>query len=803
MRADHAWSDTLKRALAAHRAGNFTEAERNYRAILRLEPNHFDALHLLGLMEAQRKGYEEAERLIGRALAIKPTSVEALYNRGKVLRALKRPEAALASYDRVLAIQPSHAGALNHRGNVLQQLKRHEEALASYDQALAIKPDHVELLGNRGDVLQKLERQGEALTSYDQALAIKPGYFEVLNNRGAVLEQLNRCEEALTSYDQALAIKPDHVVVLNNRGNVLQKLERQEEALTSYDQALAIKPDHVEVLNNRGNVLRRLRRLEEALTSYDKALALKPEHIHALNNSGVVLDELNRWDEALKRYDQALAIKPNEAEALYKRGIVLLKLKRHDEALMSYHHALEAKPDHPYAFSALARSALHACDWTLTAKLADKLVAHVMDRTAIVDPFTLFGYRHDPLLQLECAKSFALHTIPVLPQPLYTGTIWRHDKIRIAYLSSDFRKHATAILMVGLIELHSRSRFEVLGISLGPDDGSDMRSRLAKAFDQFHDVRRVGDREVAKLLNEIQVDIAIDLNGYTTGCRPGILAHRPAPIQVNYLGFPGTMGVDFIDYVIADRIVLPLDQQPYYTEKIVHLPDCFQVNDSSRRIAVRAPTRQEVGLPDQGFVFCCFNNNWKITSSVFDVWMRLLRSVKGSVLWLLRDNEVALRHLRKEASARGVDPARLVFAGIINHDLHLARHRLADLFLDTLPVNAGTTASDALWAGLPVLTCRSGRIASSLLHAVGLADMVTNNLQDYEALALRLAGDPSHLRAIRRKLEQNRKSYPLFDTERFRDHIEAAYMQMWELWQCGESPRTFSVNCKNLQRVPI
>jgi protein O-GlcNAc transferase len=769
MSANNAWSKMLKGALAAHRAGNFTEAERNYRAILRFEPNHFDALHFLGLMEAQRKGYQEAEYLIERALAIKPTSVEALHNRGKVLHALKRPEAALASYDRVLAIEPGHAGALNRRGNVLQELKRHEEALTSYDQALAIKPDNI----------------------------------EVLNNRGAVLEKLNRCEEALTSYDQALAIEPDHVAVLNNRGAVLEKLNRCEEALTSYDQALAIEPNHVEVLNNRGTVLGGLRRLEAALTSYDQALASKPDHVGALNNRGTVLENLNRWEEALTSYDHALAIKPDEAEALYNRGNVLQKFKRHEEALTSYQNALEAKPDHPYAFSALARSALHACDWTLTAKLADKLVAHVTDRTAIVDPFTLLGYGYDPSLQLECAGSFVRHTIPVLPQPLCTGTIWRHDKIRIAYLSSDFRQHATAILVVQLIELHSRSRFEVLGISFGPDDGSDMRSRLVKGFDQFHDVRRAGDREVATLLNEIQVDIAIDLNGYTMGCRPGILAHRPAPIQVNYLGFPGTMAADFIDYVIADRIVLPLDQQPYYTEKIAYLPDCFQVNDSSRSIAVHTPTRQEVGLPGQGFVFCSFNNNWKITASVFDVWMRLLRSVKGSVLWLLQDNEIALKHLRKEASARGVDPARLVFAGRMKHDLHLARHRLADLFLDTLPINAGTTASDALWAGLPVLTCWSGQIASSLLHAVGLSDMVTNNLQDYEALALRLAGDPSHLRAIRWKLEQNRKSYPLFDTKRFRDHIEAAYMQMWELWQRGESPRTFSVNCKDLQRGSI
>jgi protein O-GlcNAc transferase len=317
------------------------------------------------------------------------------------------------------------------------------------------------------------------------------------------------------------------------------------------------------------------------------------------------------------------------------------------------------------------------------------------------------------------------------------------------------------------------------------------------AFDRFIDVRTQGDRDVARLLNDLHVDIAVDLNGHTQDERLGILAFRPAPIQVNYLGYPGTSGADFIDYIIADATVLPFEEQPHYTERIVHLPDCYQANDRKRRIASRMPTREEVGLPAAGFVFCCFNNTWKIAPPVFDVWMRLLKAVEGSVLWLYRDNAHAEASLRNEAAARGIDPARLVFAGPLPHGDHLARHRVADLFLDTLPYNAHTTASDALWAGLPVLACRgkafAGRVAASLLAAVGLSELATQSLDEYEALALRLATDAPLLTGFRQRLERNRLEFPLFDTDRFCRYIERAYATMWELWQRGEKPRSFSV----------
>src|SRR5664279_2275328 len=405
---------------------------------------------------------------------------------------------------------------------------------------------------------------------------------------------------------------------------------------------------------------------------------------------------MKRYEEAVASYDRALIVRPDYIEALSNRGETLQQLRRFDEARADFDRILAINPDHPHAFSGAAFCAINLCDWEARAHSAAGLSTHISGKKSIISSFVLFGYSDDPALQLECAQNYFQNKIPVLPPPLWNGQTWRHDKIRVAYLSADFRNHATAFLMAELFEKHDRSRFEFIAISFGRDDESEMRQRLIAGFDQFHDVRTKSDSDVAQLLHDLQIDIAVDLKGYTQDARPEILAYRPAPIQVSYLGYPGTMGASFIDYFIADRIAAPFELQPFFSEKIVHLPDSYQVNDNHRKIAAIVPTRLEAGLPEQAFVFCSFNNNWKITPDVFDVWIRLLQQVEGSVLWLLSDNDGAEHNLRKEAQRRGVDPTRLVFAGRLTPDQHLARHVLADVFLDTLPCNAHTTASDAL-----------------------------------------------------------------------------------------------------------
>ena len=811
--------------------GNPAEAVRQIDVALRINPNGAAAHNNRGISLQALKRLDEALASYDKALALKPDYAEAFYNRGNALKELKRFDEALASYDKALALKPDHAETFNNRGNALKELKRLDEALASYDKALALKRDYAEAFYNRGNALRELKRFDQALASYDKALALKRDYADAFNNRGLALQELKRLEEALASYDQTLALKHDHAEALYNRGVTLQELgrvdealasydkalalkldhaeafynrgvalqglKRLDEALASYDKALALKPDHADAFYSRGVALQALKRVDEALTSYDKALALKPDYVEALNNRGNALRELQRLDEAVASYDEALAHKPDDADVLYNRGVALKGLKRLDEALASYDRALVAKPDHPRAFDGAADCLIKLCNWHRRAQFAVDLNAHVFGKKSIVSPFVLLGYSDDSGLKLQCAKNYIEDRVPSLPPPFWTGETWRNDKLRVAYLSADFHRHAIAYLAAELFERHDRSGFEIIGVSYCEDDKSEIRKRLVAAFDRFYDVRRKSDEEVAKLLHELRVDVAIDLQGYTQDSRPGVLAYRPAPIQANYLGFPGTMGAEFIDYIIADKMVAPFEHQRFYTEKIVHLPDCYQANDTKKNIAERTPTRQEAGLPEKGLVFCCFNNNWKITPDVFSIWIRLLQAIEGSVLWLLGDNKSAEQNLRKEAQARGIDPFRLIFAGLLPLDEHLARHRLADLFLDTLPYNAHTTASDALWTGLPVVTRMgesfAGRVAASLLNAIGLPELVAYSIEDYEALALRLAKDSSLLEGYRTRLATNRLAHPLFDTDRFRRHIEAAYMTMWETWQRGEAPKSFSV----------
>jgi protein O-GlcNAc transferase len=606
-----------------------------------------------------------------------------------------------------------------------------------------------------------------------------------------------RLAEAEASYRRVLAAQPGHSDALHLLGIVVYQMGRHERGVELIRQAIQRNGQRPTYFCDLGVMLKNQRKLDEAIAEYRRAIAIKPDLAEAHYNLGNALKDQGKRDEAIAAYRRTIAIKPNLAETHYNLGNALHDQGKLEEALASYERALAEKPDHAYAFSGAAACVMRLCNWDSRTRFAADVNAHVSGKKSIIYPFVLLNYNGDSALQLQCARNYIENEVPLSPRPFWAGQNWRHDKLRVAYLSADFRIHPVAHLTAELYELHNRSRFEIFGVSFGIDDSSEMRKRLVAAFDEFHDVRRMSDQEIAKLLYDRQVDVAIDLTGYTRGSRPGIFAHRPAPIQVSYLGYPGTMGTPFIDYIIADKVVAPFEQQQFYTEKIVHLPDCYLVNDSKRKIAESAPTRREMGLPENAFVFCCFNNNWKITPAIFDVWMRLLHQVEGGVLWLYRDNEGAERNLRKEAQRREIDPSRLVFATRLSLDAHLARHRLADLFLDTLPYNAHTTTSDALWAGLPVLTCKgeafAGRVAASLLHAVGIPELITPNLEDYQALALKLAREPELLAGVKAKLAANRDTYPLFDTVRFTRHIEAAYTTMWETWQHGEAPKSFSV----------
>lgn len=711
-----------------------------------------------------------------------------------------RVREALAVYGQLL---PSHRGDARFLyliGTATLQSGQTEKGLELVRGSLALHPNNPPAHNSIGLALHAIKKLDDALASYDRALVIAPNFAPAHNNRGNVLRDLGRLDEALASYDRALALQPHDAQACYNRALVLKDLKRFSEALASCDKALAIKPDFVLAHNGRGNILRGLNRPGEALASYDKALAIKADFAEACGNRGNALRDLGRPDEALTSYDRALALNPDDAEGYYNRGMALQDVGRPAQAIANFEKALAFDPGHRYAFGGLADAALRVCDFKRVAQLAGEVEARVRTAKSVIAPLTLLGYSEDAALQLQCARAAIRDEIAAPTARLWDGTAYGHDKIRLAYLSADFHEHATAWLTAELFEKHDRRRFHVTAISYGPDDGSAMRARLIKAFDDFVDVRGQSDSDVARLLRDREIDIAIDLKGHTKGGRPAILALRPAPVAVSYLGYPGSMGAPFMDYVIADAMVLPFAQQEFYDEQIVQLPHCYQANDSRRDIAADTPGRAEMGLPDSGFVFCCFNGSRKITAPVFDIWMRLLAGVPDSVLWLLDDNETARANLKAAAAQRGIDPARLVFAPRASQPAHLARHRLADLFLDTLPYNAHTTASDALWAGLPVLTCLgssfAGRVAASLLHAIGMGALVTDTLQAYEELALRLARDPDLLHRLRSRLQQNRSTQPLFDSDGFRRAIEKAYTTMWETSERGEAPKAFAVNLK-------
>ncbi|OHC62313.1 MAG: hypothetical protein A2040_06055 [Rhodocyclales bacterium GWA2_65_19] len=798
---------------------------------LAIKPDHAEALNNRGNALRDLKRLDKAVESYDRALAIKADYAEAHYNRGNGLRALQRHEEALNSYDRALAIKPDYAKALSNRGNALLDLKRHQEALDSYGRALKIKPDYAEALNNRGSALRELKRLEEALESFDRALKIKSDYAEALKNRGNALRDLRRPEEALDSYDRALKIKPDYAEALSDRGNALGALKRTEEALESYGRALAIEPNYPEALNNRGNALRELKRLEEALESYDRALKIKPDYAEALSDRGNALGDLKRTEEALESYGRALAIKPNYPEALNNRGNALRELKRLDEALESFdralkinpdyvvaHHnrgaalhdlkrfgealesygrALRIKPDLEFLFGYWLFIKMKVCDWSDLESQFVQLFERIEHEEKASAPFPVLAMSDSPALQRKAAEIWVRAKCPrsnALPK-IATRPI--HNKIRIGYFSADLHNHATANLMAELFETHDKSKFELTAFSFGPEKSDVMRKRVAGAFDRFIDVRTRSDRDVAILARSLEIDIAVDLKGFTQDSRAGVFAMRAAPLQVSYLGYPGTMGADYIDYLIADPTLIPESHQNDYAEKIAYLPNCYQVNDVKRRIAEEEFSRADLGLPQRGFVFCCFNNNFKITPDTFDRWMRILKRVEGSVLWLFEDNAEASSNLRKEALLRGVDADRLIFAKRLELPEHLARHRQADLFLDTLPYNAHTTASDALWTGLPVLTCLgetfAGRVAASLLNAIHLPELITSAPEAYEALAIELAMNPDKLRSIKQKLASNRLATPLFDTQLFARHIEAAYTAMYERYQADLAPEHIHV----------
>jgi len=623
-----------------------------------------------------------------------------------------------------------------------------------------------------------------------------PDRVSTLTNLSTAQIRLGKYKEAEKVAERLLQLAESNCETWLNIGLIEKHKNNPEDALECFERAIRIRPDYVEAWFNRGVTLYELKRYEEALTHYARAIELKPDYAEAWSNRGVTLYELKRYEEALTHYARAIELKPDDAEFWSNRGVTLNALKRYDEVVADYTRAIELKPDSAFLLGDLIYAKLRICDWRDYQAEKEELVRKVQLRQRVSIPFAVVALQESEETNMVAARIWVSAKFPVdrgnQTAPFIINTVQDEGKIRLGYFSSDFHNHATSYLMAEFFELHDRKRFELVAFSFGPECNDESRQRLKSTFDKFVDVRSKSDREVAELSRRLGIRIAVDLKGHTYDSRTGIFACRAAPLQVNYLGYPASMGAGYMDYIIGDRTVIPESNRSCFTEKIVYLPDCYQVNDRKRMISDRKFTRIDLGLPEDGFVFCCFNNNYKITPAAFDRWMRILRKVEGSVLWLFEDNPSARGNLVREASSRGVTEDRLVFAKRMNLAEHLARLRLADLFIDTLPYNAHTTASDALWVGLPVITqvgdTFAGRVAASLLYAVGLPELVVSSDDEYEDLAVRLASDARRLEQIRQKLSQNRSTTALFDTPLVTQHIEAGYLEMYRRHENGLPP---------------
>ncbi len=646
-------------------------------------------------------------------------------------------------------------------------------------------------LFGQASALHRSGRLAEAEQLYHRIVAADPASFAAQHMLGVLAAQAGRIDDALDRIATALKLDPNDPAALVNYGNVLNLKGRFAEAITCYDRALARRPD-ADIFRGRGHALQGLGRLPEALAAYARALALNPSDVQALYRQGVVLGELGQADAALAAYDRVLALQPDHVEALNNRGYIWWLHKRdYARAIADLERALRLAPDLPYGAGAVLHLKMYAADWQDFEESKAALVAGVRAGKRVARPFMFQALADSPEDLRACARIYAQDLHPPLQGPPHVS---HEGKIRIGYLSGEFREQATAILMAGLYERHDRSRFEIVAIDNGSADGTAMSARLKQAFDRWLDIGALTDADAAAEIRAAGMDILVNLNGWFGKHRMGVFAHRPAPVQVNYLGFPGTLGAPYMDYIIADPIVIPQGQERFYEEAVVTLPGSYQVNDDRGRAIAPVPTRAEAGLPERAFVFCNFNQSYKLTPETFASWMRILRRVDDSVLWLLDAVAPFARNIRAQACAHGVAEERILFAPDRPPDRHLARLSLADLFLDSLPYNAHTTASDALWSGVPVITrlgnAFPGRVAASLLHAAGLPELVTETQEDFEALAVKLATDAAALAAVKRKLTRD---CPLFDTDLFRRRIESAYERMWQAWRAGDRAKSFNL----------
>jgi len=807
----------LIKAKFFNKQGEFDKAQNIYQTILKSYPKNMRALKALKALSPENKynrdklssqtlnklvnmyNNKEFNNLINEAESLLKKYPEShfIWNiKGATQKILGRVNDALISFTQVVRLNPYFPEGFNNLGTILMDQGKFEEAIKNFDQALLLNPDYTICHYNKGIIFKNIGRFDEAIEVYYKAISLKPDYAEAYNNIGVILKEQDKLEEAVEVYNKALSINPNFFEALFNLSIVLRHQNKFDEAIQSYIKVLSIKPNNVDAYNDLGIIRASLGEFNQALELFKKALVLKPDFADVYNNIGNINVEQGMFTEALEMFRKSLTINPRQYDALNNISNIYQVQGHLKDAIDASNKALTIKPDYEFVRAKKLYQQAQLCDWEGISNDINFIPLLGINKQS-VSPFDLLSLEDAPERHKKRSEVFfkdKFFQTPLDPdlKPKKNSKI-----IRIGYFSADFKEHVVSRLIANVIETHNKNNFIVYGYSLKKTTEDVLQKRLISSLDIFRDVSQATDKEVALLAREDGIDIAIDLNGYTQNSRTRIFAYRTAPIQISYLGYPGTMGSDFIDYIIADTNLIPESSQCFYSEKPIYLPDTYMPGDNNSKISIKYLSRNELGLPDDAFVFCAINNSYKISLSIFEIWMRLLRKVNNSVLWLLSPNDDVKSHIIKVARDNSINPNRLVFAEPKPYEQYIGQFSKADLFLDTFTYNAGATANNVLWAGLPIVT-KSGksytsRMATSMLKAIGLDELVTKTEKEYEDLIFDLATNPQKLEKIRVKLSKNRFSKPLFNIKLFTKNLEEGYRRAYENYALGNKPKTIKL----------
>jgi len=787
----------LKQAINCFEKHDLPQTQSILNNILKIEPKNFLALNIMGVTLKVENKNNEALLYFDRVIKLNPNFADAWSNKGLTLIDLKRYDEALQHYDRAIQLKPDFVEALSNKGNILKDLRRYDEALQHYDRVIELKPNAADGWYNKGNILKDLKRYDEALQHYDRAIKLKPDFVNALLNKGNVLNELECYNEALQSYDQVIQFKPNLSYAWYNKGNILKDLKRYNEALQHYDRAIQLNPDFNNAWNNKGLIFIDLKRYDEALQHFDRAIQYKLDFPEVWANKGFTLRNLKRYDESLQHYDRAIQLKPDFVNAWHNKGNILDELKLYDKALACYEQCINLNPDAYIILGDLVHAQMNTCKWDNFEQICGVIEEKLLAGNKVSAPFPILGLFDSPELEKRCAEIFTNEILKGTGQLKAIVPRSKHEKIRVGYFSMDFHKHPVSYHIAELIESHDRNKFEVYAYSLRLNKKDEMNKRLKKAFDKFFDVTYLNDLDVTKLSRQHKIDIAIDLGGHTQGSRPHIFAERAAPIQISYIGYPGTWGNKVIDYIILDKNILNENNRHFFHESLITIAHSYACRNEYKKSHQSHAARASYGIPSDVFVFCSFNNNNKITPFMFDTWIRILKQVPNSIIWIYVSNWTAEQNLRSWAKLYGLEDRRLLFSNKRGQQ-YIDQYLSADLFLDTFPYNAGSTFTDAILCGCPIITLAGNsfvsRMCAAQLMSCGLNELITENHDQYEKLAIKLALNPEKYNNLKKKIQNLKDNVPFFDLKLYVNQIETAYNAVYDRYHAGLPPDHIDIN---------